>query len=262
MRKIFVIVTVVLLTVGVIFTVGCGGRKEDESGETADTLYKPPPVEYVVGSVEINEESNEPSVTLRIAVAPGTTKREIKRLFNYFDKYKYPEYDIIWVDVYYDVESAKSKGTDVASLVAILRVNRPNFREERYVDELLGTVVEDPYRVTSDTEEVIYLGERGRMYDSTKQAETLLNLIEERPGHAIYKVVWDGPEKCELIYSLRQKMLVRYREGKSKETWMNMTFEEIEAATRGGGFGGTRKHGANYTFVRLTPSDEGAEEPG
>jgi hypothetical protein len=99
------------------------------------------------------------------------------------------------------------------------------------------------------------------MFDSMKQAETLLNLMGERPGHAIYKVTWDGPEHCELTYSLRQKMLVRYNEGRSKETWMDMTVGEIEFATRGGGFGGKRKHGENYTFIRLSPEDEETEEP-
>lgn len=257
----FISIVVAAAALCAVFGGGCGGR--DENGkETVDAGYKPPPVEYVVGAVEVDEEAKEPSVTLRIAVAPGTPKKDIKRLFNYFDKDKYPEFDIIWVDVFYDVETAKSPGADPASLVATLRINRPNFREERFVDEMLGAVNEDPYRVTSETEEVIYLGPRSRMYDSTRQAETLLKLMDERPGHAIYKVVWEGPEHCELTYSLRQKMLVRYREGHSKETWMDMTLEEIEFATRGGGFGGTRKHGENYTYMRLSPSEEGPGETG
>jgi hypothetical protein len=260
LRMVLVLVFFVPLVVGVASIPGCGGKSEDESAETADTVYKPPPVEYAVGSIEIDEEAKETSVTTRIAVPPGTTKKDIKRLFNYFDKYKYPEYDIIWVDVYFDVESAKIGGTEDTSLVATLRINRPNFREERYVDEMLGTVTEDPYKVTSDTEESVYLGARGRMFDSTKQAETLLNLMNERPGHSIYKVVWDGPEHCELAYSLRQKMLVRFRENRSKETWMDMTIEEIEFATRGGGFGGKRKHGENYTFIRLGAAEEETEE--
>jgi hypothetical protein len=261
MRTVYILVAIVSLTVLLMPTAGCGDKSEKESGEIADTLYKPPPVEYVVGSVEIDEEAKESSVSLRIAVPPGTTKKDIKRLFSYFDKYKYPEYDIIWVDVYFDVESAKVGGTEETSLVATLRINRPNFREERYVEEMLGTTTEDPYKITSDTEEVIYLGGRGRMFDSTKQAESLLNLMGERPGHAIYKVTWDDSEYCELTYSLRQKMLVRYREGRSKETWMDMTIEEIEFATRGGGFGGKRKHGENYAFIRLSPEDKEIEEP-
>jgi len=258
--RIVIVLTVLAGVAALLLAAGCGGE-EEEIGETGDALYKPPPVEYVVGSVDIDEEAKEPSVTLRIAVAPGTPKKDIKRLFNYFDKHKYPEYDIIWVDVYFDVESAKIGGTENTSLVATLRINRPNFHEERYVDEMLGAVDEDPYRITSDTEETIYLGSRSRMFDSTKQAETLLNLMDERPGHAIYKVTWDGPEHCELTYSLRQKMLVRYYEGRSKETWMDMTVDEIEFATRGGGFGGKRKHGENYTFIRLSPEGEETEEP-
>jgi len=261
MRKAYISASAVVSVAFVAVTVGCGGRGEDETGDEVDTAYKPPPVEYVVGSVEIDEEAKEPSVTLRIAVAPGTTEKDLKRLFNYFDKHKYPDFDIIWVDVYFDVESAETGGTENTSLVAALRINRPNFHEERYVDEMLGTVDEDPYRITSDTEETIYLGSRSRMFDSMKQAETILNLMDERPGHAIYKVTWDGPEHCELTYSLRQKMLVRYHEGRSKETWMDMTVEEIEFATRGGGFGGKRKHGENYTFIRLSPGDEETEEP-
>lgn len=260
MRIVIVLMVLASAAGNLLSVAGCGGG-EEENSETVDTLYKPPPVEYVVGKVEIDEEAKEPSVTLRIAVAPGTAKKDIKRLFNYFDKHKYPEYDIIWVDVYFDVESAKIGGTEDTSLVATLRVNRPNFREERYVDEMLGAVDEDPYRITSDSEETIYLGSRSRMFDSMKQAETLLNLMGERPGHAIYKVTWDGPEHCELTYSLRQKMLVRYNEGRSKETWMDMTVGEIEFATRGGGFGGKRKHGENYTFIRLSPEDEETEEP-
>jgi hypothetical protein len=258
--RIVIVLTILACAAPLLFIAGCGGE-EEESGETGDALYKPPPVEYVVGSVDIDEEAKEPSVTLRIAVAPGTPKKDIKRLFNYFDKHKYPEYDIIWVDVYFDVESAEIGGTENTSLVATLRINRPNFHEERYVDEMLGAVDEDPYRITSDTEETIYLGSRSRMFGSTKQAETLLNLMDERPGHAIYKVTWDGPEHCELTYSLRQKMLVRYYEGRSKETWMDMTVDEIEFATRGGGFGGKRKHGENYTFIRLSPEGEETEEP-
>jgi hypothetical protein len=260
LMRIVIVLTVLAGAVALLSVAGCGGE-EEELSEAGDALYKPPPVEYVVGSVDIDEEAKEPSVTLRIAVAPGTPKKDIKRLFNYFDKHKYPEYDIIWVDVYFDVESAKIGGTENTSLVATLRINRPNFHEERYVDEMLGAVDEDPYRITSDTEETIYLGSRSRMFDSTKQAETLLNLMDERPGHAIYKVTWDGPEHCELTYSLRQKMLVRYYEGRSKETWMDMTVDEIEFATRGGGFGGKRKHGENYTYIRLSPEGEETEEP-
>ncbi len=173
-------IIIISLTMIIGTFIGCGNEEVDE-GEGIVSEHKPPPVEYAVGKVDINDEANEPSVHLKIAVAPGTAEKDIKRLFAYFEKDRYAEYDIIWVDVYYDIESAKSADVSADFLVASLRVNRPNFREESYsVDEV--TFEDEMPEVTLNTEEVIFLGYKGRMFDSPKQARALLDLMEEKTG--------------------------------------------------------------------------------
>ncbi len=242
------------LALVVYISIGCGSGEVDE-GEGIETEHKPPPVEYAVGKAEINDEANEPSVHLKIVVAPGTAEKDIKRLFAYFEKDRYAEYDIIWVDVYYDIESAKSADISVDFLVASLRVNRPNFREESYsVDEV--TFEDEMPEVTLNTEEVIFLGYKGRMFDSPKQARALLDLMEEKPGRAIYKVTWESPEKCEISYSVEQMLLARTIGGVSREAWSGMMVADIRGASRGMGFGGKQRHGANYSYTRLDPIHE------
>ncbi|MCP4229219.1 MAG: hypothetical protein GY771_03605 [bacterium] len=257
MRKLNTVV-ITIITVFTALFFGCSGENGKE-GEAIESEHKPPPVEYAVGSIEINDEAKEPSVHLKIAVAPGTAEKDIKRLFAYFEKDRYAEYDIIWVDVYFDIESAKSADVSADFLVASLRVNRPGFIEETYnVEE---TVFDDEMpEVTLNTEEVIFLGYKGRMFDSPKQARTLLDLIEEKPGRSIYKVTWESPEKCELSYSIDQMLLARTIGGVSREAWSNMTIADIRGASRGMGFGGKQRHGSNYSYSRLDPVEENAEE--
>lgn len=242
----------------VFLTAGCrGGGKEVAESAAPPEGYTPPPVEYVVGKMEVDDAAAEPSVRVNVAVDPSTPAKDIERLLNYFDKDKYDGYDIVWVNVYFDVAKARSPEADAQALVATLRVNRPGFREIKVSDDLMGPaeLAGGQPEVTSQTEETLYLGRRGRMFDSSKQAQTLADLIEDKPGHAIYRVVWQSPGNAELTYSVEQRMLVRVKTGVSRETWAEMSYEDIKSAARGAGFGGKRRHGANYVYIR-----EGEEE--
>ncbi len=251
---------IVLAASVVIVAVGChdGNNKGGETTASA-AVNMPPPVPYVVGKADFDDDAAEPSVRLRIAVAPATAVKDIERLLNYFEKERYADYDIVWVDVYFDVGKARSPEVDPRAVVATLRVNRPGFRELKVSDDLAAPEVRPGGQpeVTSETEEVLYLGRRGRMFDSTKQAQVLLDLMAEKPGHAIYRVVWQGPMNAELSYSVEQKMLVRARTGVSRETWADISFDELARAARGAGFGGRRRHGGNYTYMR----ESGQETP-
>jgi len=247
---------------GVVAWAACGGPKETTETAGAPADYTPPPVEYVVGKMEVDDAAAEPSVRMSVAVDPATSAADIERLLNYFDKDRYDEYDLVWVDVYFDVAKARSPQVDSTALVATLRVNRPGYRELHLSEDLAAPeeVLGGPPEVTSQTEETLYLGARGRMFDSSKQAQTLLDLMEDKPGHALYRIVWQSPDNTELTYSVEQEMLARVKTGVSRETWAEMSFEDIKRAARGSGFGGKRRHGANYTFVRETGEEEGDAE--
>ena len=244
-----------VLLVGTACLVALAGCRRGEEGGAESAVpghgYTPPPVEYVVGKMDVDDDAAEPSVRMNIAVDPSTPAKDVKRLLDYFDKDRYDDYDIVWVNVYFDVAKARSPEVDTDALVATLRVNRPGFREMEISEDLLG--LGEPLggqpEVTSQSEETLYLGRRGRMFDSGKQAQVLADLMEEKPGHVIYRVVWQGPDNTELTYSVEQKMLVRVRTGVSRETWADMSHEELKRAARGAGFGGRRRHGANYTYV-------------
>ena len=244
-----------------VVTAGCrGGGGEGESA-AAPPAYTPPPVEYVVGKMDVDDEAAEPSVRMNVAVDASTTRKDIERLLNYFDKEKYDEYDIVWINVYFDVARARSPEVDSSALVATLRVNRPGFRELKVFDELAdaGEISGGQPEVMSQTEETLYLGGRGRMFDSGKQAQALADLMEDKPGYAIYRMVWQSPGNTELTYSVEQRMMARVKTGVSRETWSDMSFEDIRRAARGSGFGGKRRHGANYSFVRESGEEAEAE---
>jgi hypothetical protein len=240
-----------------VATVACRGGKGEGETAAVDTTYTPPPVEYVVGKMDVDDDAAEPSVRMSVAVDPSTPRKDIERLLNYFDKDKYDDYDIVWVDVYFDVARARSPEADPAALVATLRVNRPGFRELKVADELAaeGEMPGAQPEVTSQTEETLYLGRRGRMFGSAKQAQALVDFMEDKPGYAIYRIVWQSPGNTELTYSVEQELLVRVKADVSRETWAGMSYEDIRRAARGSGFGGRRRHGADYTFIR-----ESAEE--
>ncbi len=243
------------MLVGTACLVALAGCRRGEGGGAESAApgegYTPPPVEYVVGKMDVDDDAAEPSVRMNIAVDPSTQAKDVKRLLDYFDKDRYGDYDIIWVNVYFDVAKARSPEVDTDALVATLRVNRPRFREMEISEDLLG--VDETFggqpEVTSQTEEVLYLGRRGRMFDSGRQAQVLVDLMVEKPGHAIYRVTWQSPDNTELTYSVEQKMLVRVRTGVSRETWADMSYEGLRRAARGAGFGGKRRHGADYTYV-------------
>lgn len=247
------------------FLLGAGCRRggEEAAGTAApEREYTPPPVEYVVGRMEVDDAAAEPSVRMAIAVDPSTSAKDIERLLTYFDRDRYDKFDIVWVDVYFDVAKARSPEADAQALVATLRVNRPGFREVKLSDDLLepGGAAGGQPEVTTQTEETLYLGRRGRMFDSTKQAQTLVDLMEDKPGRALYRVVWQGPGNTELTYSVGQTMLVRVRTGVSRETWSEMSYEDLKRATRGAGFGGKGRWGAAYVYIR--ESGEEAEGGG
>jgi hypothetical protein len=236
-----------------IFAAQCRRGGEEGTEKTAPPGgYTPPPVEYVVGKMEVDAAAAEPSVRMAIAVDPATSARDIERLLNYFDRERYDAYDIVWVDVYFDAAQARSPEADARALVATLRVNRPGFRELKLSDDLLepGASAADHPEVTTQTEETLYLGRRGRMFDSAKQAQTLVDLMEDKPGHALYRVVWQNPGNTELTYSVEQHMLVRVRTGVSRETWSEMTYDNLKGAARGAGFGGKRRWGTDYVYLR------------
>ncbi len=250
-----------LAAAAAVVTAGCrGGGGEGESA-AAPPAYTPPPVEYVVGKMDVDDEAAEPSVRMNVAVDPSTTRKDIERLLNYFDKEKYDEYDIVWINVYFDVARARSPEVDSSALVATLRVNRPGFRELKVSDELAdaGEISGGQPEVISQTEETMYLGRRGRMFDSSKQAQALADLMEDKPGYAIYRIVWQSPGNTELTYSVEQRMMARVKTGVSREAWSDMSFEDIRRAARGSGFGGKRRHGANYSFVRELGEEAEAE---
>ncbi|NIT35189.1 MAG: hypothetical protein GTN49_01605 [candidate division Zixibacteria bacterium] len=252
-----------VLLVGTACLIALAGCRRGEEGAAESAApgegYTPPPVEYVVGKMDVDDDAAEPSVRMNIAVDPSTSAKDVKRLLDYFDKDRYDDYDIVWVNVYFDVAKARSPQVDTDALVATLRVNRPGFREMEISEDLvgLGGPLGGQPEVTSRSEETLYLGRRGRMFDSGKQAQVLVDLMEEKPGHAIYRVVWQSPENTELTYGLEQKMLVRVRKGVSRETWADMSFEELKRAARGAGFGGRRRHGANYTYVPEAGNETG-----
>lgn len=255
--------TRLLLSLAAAAVTAAGGCRGGGEGETAApaTTYKPPPVEYAVGKMEVDDGAAEPSVRLNVAVDPATSRKDLERLLNYFDKEKYDDYDLVWVDVYFDVARARSPEADATALVATLRVNRPGFRELKIIDELAGEgeIPGLQPEVTSQTEETLYLGSRGRMFDSGKQAQALADFMEEKPGYALYRLVWQSPGNTELTYSVEQEMLVRVKSGVSRETWTEMSCEDIKRAARGSGFGGKRRHGANYTFARESGGEAGEE---
>jgi len=244
-----------------VATVACRAGKGDGETAAVPTTYTPPPVEYVVGKMDVDDDAAEPSVRMNVAVDPSTTRKDIERLLNYFDKEKYEDYDIVWVDVYFDVARARSPEADASALVATLRVNRPGFRELKVADELAGEGEMPGVQpeVTSQTEETLYLGRRGRMFDSGKQAQALADFMEDKPGYAIYRIVWQSPGNTELTYSVEQELLVRVKTDVSRETWSEMSYEDVKRAARGSGFGGKRRHGANYTFVRESGEEAEAE---
>jgi len=265
MRKLGDIAWGILLVCAVVAALAAGGCREKgkppAGGKAAGPEgYKPPPVPYVVGKLEVDDEAAEPSVHVNVAVDAATSPRDIERLLNYFDKERYANYDIVWVNVYFDVGKANSPDVNADALVASLRVNRPGFREIKVSEDLGGEpagtgLVGDQPEVTTQTEETMYLGSRGRMFDSTKQAQTLLDFMEDKPGHALYKITWKCPDDMELSYSVTQTMLVRVRAGFSRETWNNMTVEQIKRAARGAGFGGRQRHGGDYSYI----SEQGKE---
>ena len=250
-----------LAAAAAVVTAGCRGGGGDGETAAAPQTYTPPPVEYVVGKMDVDDEAAEPSVRMNVAVDPATTRKDIERLLNYFDKEKYDEYDIVWINEYFDVARARSPEVDSSALVATLRVNRPGFRELKVSDELAdaGEISGGQPEVTSQTEETLYLGRRGRMFDSSKQAQALADLMEDKPGYAIYRIVWQSPGNTELTYSVEQRMMARVKTGVSRETWSDMSFEDIKRAARGSGFGGKRRHGANYSFVRESGEEAEAE---
>jgi hypothetical protein len=255
----------IILPAAAVLIAAAACRPGEEAAETAAPAeeYTPPPVEYVVGRMDVNDDAAEPSVRMNIAVDPSTPAKDIERLLNYFDKDRYDEYDVVWVDVYFDAAKARSPEADALALVATLRVNRPGFRELKLSDDLLqpeGALGGQP-EVTTQTEETMYLGRRGRMFDSTKQAQTLVDLMGDKPGHSLYRIVWQSPGNTELTYGVEQEMLVRVRTGVSRETWTEMSFEGLERAARGAGFGGKSRHGANYVHIRETADEaEGGGE--
>lgn len=242
-------IAALLMAASVIAAGGCREAKSPPS--PAETKkYPPPPVEYAVGRIEVNDEAAEPSVHINVAVDPATSAQDIERLLNYFDKERYADYDIVWVNVFFDPVKARGMAAPPDAVAATLRINRPNFRELKLSDTLVGDSLDATQpEVTSQTEEVIYLGRRGRMFDSTKQAQALVDLMEEKPGAAIYKITWQAPDNMTLTYSVEQKMLVRVREGVCRETWSDMTFEDIKRAARGAGFGGRSRHGSDYSYI-------------
>ncbi len=249
---------VLALIIGVTVFGACrGGKKVVGKGAPTAEGYRPPPVAYVVGKTDVDKEAAEPSMRMSVAVDPATPTKDIERLLNYFDKERYAGFDIVWVDVYFDVAKAQSPDTNVDALVATLRVNRPGFRELKISDEMTesGPPEGGQPEVTSETEETVYLGARGRMFDSARQAQTLVDLMEEKPGHSVYRVLWQAPEECELTYSVNQKMLVRVRRGVARETWGDMTLEELKRAARGSGFGGPRRHGGGYSYNPATTAE-------
>ncbi|HUV86581.1 MAG TPA: hypothetical protein VMX79_05655 [bacterium] len=253
--------TVIWLAAAVLIsTAACRRGGEEGAGSAAPAEgYTPPPVEYVVGRMNVDDEAAEPSVRMNIAVDPSTPTKDIERLLNYFDRERYDGYDVVWVDVYFDAAKARSPEADTLALVATLRVNRPGFRELKLSEDLLepeGTTGGRP-EVTTQTEETLYLGRRGRMFGSNKQAQTLVDLMEDKPGYAIYRVVWQSPGNTELTYSVEQEMLVRVRSGVSRETWTEMSYEGVKRAARGAGFGGKRRHGANYVYIREAGGEAG-----
>lgn len=259
MRKSSGVVIGLVLACAVFTILGAAGCKEKAQTPTGGKAatpegYKPPPVPYVVGKLEVDDKAAEPYVHINVAVDAATSARDIERLLNYFDKERYANYDIVWVNVYFDVGKANSPDVNADALVASLRVNRPGFRELKVSEDLGGELAgvglggEQP-EVTSQTDETMYLGSRGRMFDSTKQAQTLLDFMEDKPGHALYKITWKCPDDMELSYSVTQKMLVRVRSGFSRETWNNMGVEELKRAARGAGFGGRQRHGGDYSYI-------------
>jgi len=243
-------------------------RKDGGKTPTAEAgaaAYKPPPVAYVIGRLDVADDAAEPSVHLNVVVDPATSARDIERLLNYFDKERYASYDIVWVNVFFDVAKARSLDVNPDALVATLRVNRPGYRELKLSEDLLGETAalaagEQP-EVTTRTEETLYLGRRGRMFDSTKQAQALLDLMTDKPGHPLYRIVWQGPGEMELSYSVEQKMLVRVRTGVSRETWSGLSVEDIKRAARGAGFGGRQRHGGDYTYSAEAGTGAPTAEP-
>jgi hypothetical protein len=260
MVKMTIRATFAVAAAAAVVAAGCRGGREAESA-APPAEYTPPPVEYVVGKMTVDAAAAEPSVRMSVAVDPSTTREDIERLLNYFDKERYGEYDIVWIDVYFDAAKARSPEADASALVATLRVNRPGFRELKVSDDLTdaGEMTAGEPEVISQTEETAYLGRRGRMFDSSKQAQALVDLMEDKPGYALYRLVWQSPGNTELTYSVEQKMLARVKAGVSRETWSELSFEDIKRAARGSGFGGKRRHGANYSYVRES-GEEAAPE--
>jgi len=238
----------------------CNSGPKRSAGTVAPGEYRPPPIPYVVGKAEVDADAAEPSAKLNVAVDPATSAKDIERLLNYFDKERYADFDIVWVNVYFDAAAARSPDMNAAALVATLRVNRPAFRELRILEEAAESAAGGQPEVTSQTEEVLYLGRRGRMFDSAKQARALLDLMGEKPGHALYRIVWQAPDDMELSYSVTQKMLVRIRRGAYREVWSDMTVEELTRAARGAGFGGKRRRGGGYSFIPETGAPGGGAE--
>jgi hypothetical protein len=101
-----------VLLIGTACLVALAGCRRGEEGGVESAApgggYTPPPVEYVVGKMDVDEGAAEPSVRMNIAVDPSTPAKDVERLLNYFDKDRYDDYDIVWVNVYFDVAKARS----------------------------------------------------------------------------------------------------------------------------------------------------------
>lgn len=228
----------------------CITNCSEKSGEPTakEDQITVPPLEYQVGIINTDNEYVDKYMEMNISVSPKSTESEIEELLTYFERQKYQNYDMLKIRVYDSPEYAERTSVDKNHLLAELTLTRPNHRELQFYQ--LSPKGEDKYEVLINETVEDYLGEKSNLFDSGKQAQYLLKMMEETPNRTIYRLSWLQPHKVVLTYSVKQEMLIRKHEGISEETWLGMTEERLERAAKGAGFGGPKTPGITY---ELTP---------
>jgi hypothetical protein len=232
----------------VLFVItGCGGENSTEKSKEKKEI-RVPPVEYKVGHISTDNEYVEKYIELNISVSPQTSKEKLKELLEYFDKEKYSNYDMLKIRVFDSNEYAQRTSIEQTHLLAELNITRPNHRELNIYQ--ISPSEDKTYDVLINETVEVYLGDMSNLFDSGKQAQYLLKMMDETPNRTIYKLMWLQPQKVILTYSVKQEMLVRKHEGISEETWLGMDKERLERAGKGAGFGGPKTPGITY---KITP---------
>jgi len=258
-------ISLMLLGLALVLLISC---KKEAGEESVTTTSTSPPVEYAIGQIDTeNPYGSDASkkemkfIKMCISVSADTPAEDLQRLLDYFEKEKYAEYDMVQINVFDDIDYAKKKDVDNSHLLARLRITKPSYRES-IIFEIAGLTDQKSKDYIINEEHTVYLGDKGKLFDSVQQARELLKMMTETPNRAIYTLIWTCNQRVKLTYSVTQKLLIRKTEGISEETWQNMDQERIERASKGSGFGSGKTPGITYTITPYHGEISGGDAQG